>query len=88
MDHTPEGWNELVAKCAELEKQRDELQEEAYRTAGMLVRLVTALRIIGGYEQCADNTMSNVEIARQALDPSDEDLFIGKAIAKEQGVQS
>lgn len=30
-------------------------------------RLRAALRIIAGYEQCIDNLMSNVEIARAAL---------------------
>ncbi len=88
-----EIWNDwqrdrqyLIANMDAAEQQRDELQNEAYRTAGQLVRLVIALRIIAGYEQCADNTMGNAEIAKQALEYSEEDLFIGKAIAKAQGV--
>lgn len=45
--------------------QAPPIQHEA---AERIERLETALRIIAGREQCADNLMSNAEVAAAALD--------------------
>jgi hypothetical protein len=43
------------------------VQRDCITATARIRELEAALRIIAGYEQCADNLMSNVEVARAAL---------------------
>jgi hypothetical protein len=55
--------SQLRALLLRADAQRDRIE-----------RLENGLRIIAGYEQCADATMSNVEVARAILaEPTDEE---------------
>lgn len=51
----------------------DPYPEVLEQAADEIERLRAALRIIAGYEQCIDNLMSNVDVARAALGKNSHD---------------
>ncbi len=61
---------QLRRECHRIEELEAALKHNISTVGTALDRieeLETALRIIAGYEQCADNLMSNVDIARSVL---------------------
>lgn len=60
--------------CEEGAAMIEDLHRRAYYFESEEARLRHALEIIAGRKQCVDNLMSNVDVARAALDATRDDV--------------